>query len=79
MWEEVELEGSTIWNSDSGTVFKTPEGSYVAGVPRVVKLGPFASVEEAQQAAEDADGGLDRALEQYNLNLVNLVDELRGK
>lgn len=79
MWEETVIEGKVMWQSDHGTVFKTPDGKFVAGVPRVIKLGPFQTVEEAQQIAEDSDGNLDRLLENYNIHLTKLSDTTRGQ
>jgi hypothetical protein len=79
MWNERVIEGKLMWESDHGTVFKTPDGKFVAGVPRVIKLGPFDTVEEAKQAAEDPEGNLDRTIETYNLQLTNLSNAVRGQ
>ncbi len=79
MWNEIIVEGKLMWQSDHGTVFKTPDGKFVSGVPRVVKLGPFDTVEEAKQAAEDGDGNLDRAIENFNLSLTNLTNAVKGQ
>lgn len=78
MWKQVIEEGQVIWVNESvGNVIKTPGGKYVAAIPKIIKLGPFHTVEEAQQAAENQDS-LQRVLDNYNLSLVGLADAIRG-
>ena len=77
MWEEHEEEGKIIWINESvGNVIKMKNSQFLAMVPRVVKLGPFDTVEEAKQVAEDKQG-LDRVLDNYNLHLTNLSRSLK--
>lgn len=79
MWKEL-IEEGVVWyvNDEVGNVQKLSNGQYVAMVPRVVKLGPFNSLEEAKQAAMDKEG-LSRIIETYNLNLTQLSNALRKK
>lgn len=78
MWRE-QLEDEQLWyiNDDIGSIYQTSNGQFVAMVPKVVKLGPFNTIEEAKQVAEDKEG-LERVLDQYNLQLVNFVTELKA-
>ena len=77
MWNESKAEGKTFWESDYGTIFKTPEGQFIAGVPRIIKLGPFDNIEEAKKFAEDSEGNINRMLENYNLEITNLCKEIK--
>ncbi len=79
MWKE-HLEEGVVWyvHEKLGNIQKTVDGKFVVMAPRVFKLGPFDNVEEAKQAAEDKDG-LNRAIDNYNLSLVQLIKQLKGQ
>lgn len=68
-WEEVHGGGGHFWvNEKFGNVAKTSDGSYISLIPKVVKLGPFLTLEEAKKAVEDTTS-LDHTLERFNLDL----------
>ena len=76
-WKEVVEEGSVIYvNEEVGNVVKTPDGKYVCMIPKVIKLGPFDTLDVAQSVAEDKEN-LERNLENFNLNLVNFSSQLK--
>jgi hypothetical protein len=71
MWKQVIEDGCVVWvNEQVGNVMKLPDGSYVAMVPKVIKLGPFDTLEKAQKSAENKES-LKLAIENYNLSLTN--------
>lgn len=78
MWKEHVIEGQ-VWyvNEEVGNVQKIAGGQFVAMVPKVVRLGPFDTLEQAQQAAEDKEG-LERVTETYNLQLTQFIKQLKG-
>lgn len=69
MWEKVTEEGQEFWiNEDLGNIAKVSDGVYITMVPKVCKLGPFSSLEEAKKAAENNE--LDAVIAQYSKRLV---------
>ena len=77
MWKEHIEEGQVFYIHETlGNIQKLSSGQYVALIPKVIKLGAFDNLEEAQQAAADK-AGLDRAVESYNLHLVNFIKEMK--
>jgi len=70
-WREVVEDGRVFWVHDTiGNVMKLAEGSYIAMIPKVVKMGPFKTPEEAQGAAIKNRTELDHVLEEYNSELM---------
>lgn len=78
MWKE-HIEEGVVWyiHEKLGNIQKTVDGKYVIMAPRVFRLGPFDNLEEAQKAAEDTSG-LNRAIDNYNLGLVQLIKAMKG-
>jgi len=69
-WNEMTVEGSTMWVSDThGTIMKTPNGQYVAMVPKVIRVGPFTDLDPAKSACEDTTK-LNQVLDEYNLEVI---------
>jgi hypothetical protein len=70
-WEKVEEDGNTFWvHMDHGNVFKQSETSYIAMVPKVVKFGPFKTLEEAQKVLETCKQDVSQALDILNDKLI---------
>jgi hypothetical protein len=70
-WEKVVEEGQTFWvNDDFGNVYQQSQDSYIAMFPKVVKLGPFKSPEEAQKVLESCKQKIEQALDIVNEELV---------
>lgn len=70
-WEKYTEGKLEMWeNAELGTIAKTEKG-YVVMYPKVVKIGPFASLERAKMMLEDYRPGIDNALEEVAQNLVN--------
>jgi hypothetical protein len=51
-WKEVEEDGMKFWISDVGNIVKTGDDSYVSIFPKMMKLGPFKTLELCQEALE---------------------------
>lgn len=51
-FKKVEEDGMEFWVSDIGNVAKVGEESYVSIFPKVMKLGPFKTLEQCQEALE---------------------------
>ena len=79
LWKEI-IEQGVVWyvNEEVGNIQKLANGQFVALVPKVVRLGPFNSLDEAKQAVEDKQG-LNQIIETYNINLTQLSNALRKK
>lgn len=73
-WEQVNEDGGTFWvHNDHGNVFKQTDSSYIAMVPKVFKLGPFKTLEEAQKVLETCKQEISQAIDVVNERLVNGV------
>jgi hypothetical protein len=73
-WEKVVEDGETFWiNEDHGNVYKQSETSYIAMFPRVVRLGPFKTPEEAQKALETCKQKIEQALDVANEEIVGEI------
>lgn len=78
-WREIIEEGVVYHvNEECGNIV-TVEDRYVAMLPKVCKLGPFNSLEEAKQvlSSEDNRQALDQMLDAFNQNLMTLVENAR--
>lgn len=70
-WKEVVEDGQEWFvHEEHGNIVKLGEDSYVAMLPRVVKLGPFSSLENAKSALVWKREELDAVLEDLNRKLV---------
>lgn len=50
-WQEVSEEGKTFYvNEELGNIVKITETTFIAMYPKIIKLGPFSSLEEAKEA-----------------------------
>lgn len=66
-WQQVEEDGATYYvHKEFGNVIKLSETAYVAMVPRIIKLGPFKTLEEAQQTIVTCKTKIDTAFETLN-------------
>lgn len=76
-WQEVVEEGQVFWVHESlGNVVKSGE-MYMAMLPKVIRLGPFDTLEQAQQALEVNRSSLDQVLTGFNHDLINLCKSLK--
>lgn len=61
-WEKVVEDGSEFWvNDELGNIVKAGK-VYVALLPKVLKFGPFNTIEEAKEFVESAATKLDSVL-----------------
>jgi hypothetical protein len=72
-WEK-DVDGEQEWytNEQLGSITKIANNLYVSMFPKLVKLGPFKTFEEAEKALKE---GLERLLDQYNMDMV---EKLKG-
>ncbi len=71
-WEKVVEDGMEIWvNEELGNVYKLPNGEFVAMIPKILKFGPFKSVEDGQQFVETKKQELSQALDLLNDKFIN--------
>ena len=69
-WVELEEEGQIYYlNEDVGNIIKIGESMYVSCIPKVIRLGPFGSLEEAK-AAFDNKKEIDDTLTELNSKLM---------
>lgn len=67
-WVETEEEGHTYFiNEELGNIVKISDGMYVSCMPRILKFGPFGTLEEAQKVFEN------------KADIDNVLTELNGK
>ncbi len=67
-WVEMVEDGQVYYvNEDVGNILKVAESMYIAMMPKVLKLGPFSSLEDAK-AAFDRKKEIDDLVTQYNTN-----------
>lgn len=71
-WEKVVEDGMEIWvNEDLGNVYKLPNGEFIAMIPKILKFGPFKSVEDGKKFVETKKQELSQALDLLNEKFVN--------
>ena len=69
-WAEIEEDGLTYFvNEELGNIIKISDGMYVSCIPKVVRFGPFGSLEEAQKSFEHKKD-IDDALTELNSKLM---------
>ena len=77
-WKEVVEEGQVFWVNDQlGNVVKIDDKSFIAMLPKVIRLGPFETLEQAQKALEINKASLENVLTSFNHDLVNLSKALK--
>lgn len=77
-WKEIAEEGQLFWvNDELGNVVKLDENSFLAMLPKVIRLGPFETLEQAQKALEINKASLENVLTSFNHDLVNLSKALK--
>ena len=77
-WTEVVEEGQVFWiNNELGNVVKIDDKSFVAMLPKVIRLGPFETLQQAQKALEVNKASLENLLTSFNHDLVNLSKALK--
>lgn len=70
-WEKVVEEGMEIWvHEELGNIYKAGEGNFVAMLPKVLKFGPFKTVEEAQALLENKRQEMNQAFDLLNEQLL---------
>jgi hypothetical protein len=66
-WREVIEEGQIFYiNEKLGNIQKLCDGVYIAFFPKIIKLGPFSSLESAKQALESCETLFDDTIETLN-------------
>lgn len=77
-WKEVIEEGVVYYvNNALGNVMKVDENSYVALLPKVIRLGPFENLQQAQQALEINKAALENILTAFNHDIINLTKSIK--
>jgi hypothetical protein len=73
-WKEVIEDECTYFVHDElGSVVKLADGIYVSMMPKVIRLGPFETEEQAKQSLEQNRKAIDEVLDNFNHNLVDLM------
>ena len=76
-WQEVHENGQVFWVHDElGNVLKSGE-KFFALMPKVIRLGPFESREQAQQVLSENRKAVDQVLDGLNTELVNLSKQIK--
>ena len=84
-WTHLTENGQDFWvNEKIGNIVKASDTSagtdyFVAMIPKVVKLGPFETLEEAKQAAEQNVERLQEWARQFNEAYMGFLDEIKGE
>jgi hypothetical protein len=71
-WKEVIVEGHVFYEGENGNVAKLSDGVYVAIVPATARLGPFETLEQAQQAVQENVEALRKHIDSFNDSLMVL-------
>jgi len=79
-WKEVIEDGVVCYvNEEYGQVTKLTDGAYLSLVPKIIKLGPFETLEQAQQAIVKNKAVINSMLDDFNHNLVDLSKAIKRK
>ena len=77
-WKETFEDGSRWWVHDThGNVLEFEDGSYIGMLPMIVKLGPFETPEQAQEALINNRTSLSEVLLNFNQHLVALSKNVK--
>jgi hypothetical protein len=76
-WREVIEEGHVFYVSEDGNIAKIGDGKFVAIMPATVKLGPFDTVEQAQQAVEENKEALKQYIHSFNEHLLMMSKAIK--
>ena len=69
-WEKVEENGETYWiNEECGNIMKV-SNVYVSFYPKIIKLGPFKTLEQAKDSLECKAHEVDKYIEDFNIKLI---------
>jgi len=72
-WQKVTEDGREFWvNEKLGNIVKLAEDQFVCLYPKIIKLGPFKTIEEAQNVLESKGKALENLLDSFNADLINL-------
>ena len=53
-WQKEVVENQEFWVNDSvGSIMKTNERKFLVLIPKIIQLGPFETLEEAQNKAAE--------------------------
>lgn len=75
-WERVEEEGNVFWvDEDHGNVFQQGPEAYVALMPKILKLGPFKTLEQAQTVLENYKQRISEAVDIANAEILKEIGE----
>lgn len=78
-WKEVHEEGQVFWvNEELGNVLKAGEGVYISMLPKIIRLGPFETLSQAQQALSVNKKSLDEIIDRFNQDLLNLCKGMKS-
>jgi hypothetical protein len=71
-WKERIEEGHVFYEGDKADIAKLSDNVFVAIMPATVRLGPFETLEQAQQAVEQNEEALRKHIDSFNDNLMLL-------
>jgi hypothetical protein len=77
--ESIDQEGKPLrfWaNEDYGNIMES-DGRFIAMVPKIIKLGPFSQLSDAQRAIVSNDYALQLMIENFNSSLVDLEGNVK--
>lgn len=78
-WEVVQEDGQECYvSSKYGSIFKLEDGTYLTLIPKIFRLGPFKDLEAAKRTAISNQKSLDELSKNFNVDLLNLINETKG-
>ncbi len=82
-WKEVTEEGQVYFvNEELGNILKGAEGCYISLMPKIVRLGPFETLEQAQKVMDERktiDEMIDTTVDTYNENILQLMKQAKSE
>lgn len=70
-WKQETVEGVQYWiNENLGNIIKSGD-HFISAMPKVIKLGPFKTLEEAKNALLLNQVAVEELLETFNQTLLN--------
>lgn len=73
-WQEVVDDGQIFYVSPIGNIAKSIDGRFIAIVPATVRIGPFDTLKEAQQAVEKSIEPLKQCLESFGSSAIQRIE-----
>jgi len=67
-WDKMDMGGANCWvNEELGNIVQIAENFFTVFCPKIIQVGPFATLEAAQEYIENSKPEIDEYAQNFNL------------